>query len=61
MMNKILKKLRRRFTPMSVEERRHAHRMILLSSAGMSLKCEEDGMVHVLSVEREADGDGDEA
>jgi hypothetical protein len=34
MKSSLYKKIIRKFTPMTIEERRHAHRMILLSSIG---------------------------
>lgn len=45
-----IKEIINRMKPMSIEERRHAHRMILMSSgglAGASMKVEGDGFIHV--------------
>ena len=47
-MIKRLKKWLRRHSPMTPEEQRHAHKMILLSSAGgCSLKGDEQGNIDI--------------
>ncbi len=55
MLTRLIKAIRRRLTPVTPEERRHAHNMILLSCAGGTPMAGKDGKIQVGHIKAKPD------